>query len=243
MSQVSGLAPSDVTLDLRAKVYAWMTAMVVACLLVADVVGVKLFRVEPFGITVEHTCGMLTFPITFILTDLLNDYYGKAAARRVAFIAFTMGAMVFGVINLSLAMPSLPAPFNVPDSAFEAVFAKARIMYVASLAAFIVASLLDIWIFGLFKRATKGRFLWLRATGSTVISQVFDSLVVSLLAFHLMPAWLGMGSEMIAPVGDALKIAATGYVLKFVLAIAITPLIYAGHSVLRSLGMRPLPAQ
>jgi len=243
MTQVSDQAAADVTLDVRARVYAWMTAIFVACLLVADVVGVKLFRIEVLGTNVEHTCGMLTFPITFILTDLLNDYYGKIATRRVTFIAFVMGALVFGVINLSLAMPSLPASFNVPQSAFEAVFAKARVMYVASLAAFIVGSMLDIWIFGLLKHVTKGRFLWLRATGSTVISQVFDSLVVSLLAFHFMPSWLGMAPESIAPLGGALKIAATGYVLKFVIAIAITPLIYAGHSVLRNLGMRPLPAR
>ena len=242
MTQGSGLTTPDAGLDVRARVYAWMTALFVACLLVADVVGVKLFSVPVFGVTVEHTCGMLTFPVTFVLTDLLNDYYGKAAARRVTFIAFAMGGLVFGVINLSLVMPPLQASYNVPQEAFEAVFAKARVMYVASLAAFIVGSMLDIWIFGVLKRATRGRFLWLRATGSTVISQVFDSLVVSILAFHLMPAWLGMDGGSIAPLGTVLKIAATGYVLKFVLAIAMTPLIYAGNSVLRALGMRPLPA-
>lgn len=233
--------PTGPSLDIRAKVYVWLTAIFVACLLVADVVGIKLFRINVLGWQVEHTCGMLTFPITFLLTDLLNDYYGKPAARRVAYIAFAMGALVFGVINIALAMPSLPAPYNVPDEAFNAVFAKARIMYVASLAAFMVGSLLDIWIFGIMKRATGGRFLWLRATGSTVISQVFDSLVVSILAFHLFPGLLGMPADSIMPLSAALKTAATGYTLKFVLAVGITPLIYAGHAWLRSLGLRPIP--
>ena len=234
--------PNAAALDLRATVFAWLTALFVACLLVADVVGVKLFSVRVGGLTVEHTCGMITFPITFILTDLLNDYYGKAAARRVTLIAFTMGALVFGVINLSLVMPPLQASYNVPEDAFEAVFAKARIMYIASLAAFIVGSLLDIWVFGLLKRATKGRHLWVRATGSTIISQVFDSVVVSMLAFHFIPKWLGMPEDSVASLVAALKIAATGYVLKFFLALAITPLLYAGNSALRQLGMRPLPA-
>lgn len=234
--------PPEVAFDLRAKVYVWLTATFVASLLVADIVGIKLFSINVLGWRVEHTCGMLTFPITFLLTDLLNDYYGKPAARRVAYIAFAMGALVFGVINIALAMPSLPASYNVPDEAFRAVFAKARIMYVASLAAFMVGSLLDIWIFGVMKRATRGRFLWLRATGSTVISQVFDSIVVSVLAFHLFPGWLGMEAGSIMPLGAALKTAATGYTLKFVLAVAITPLIYAGNAWLKSLGMKPLPA-
>lgn len=78
-----------------------------ACLLVADVVGIKLFQIRLLGLTVEHTCGMLTFPVTFMLTDLLNDYYGKAAARRVTFIGFAMAGFMFGVINLALAMPVL----------------------------------------------------------------------------------------------------------------------------------------
>jgi uncharacterized integral membrane protein (TIGR00697 family) len=126
------------------------------------------------------------------------------------------------------------------EASFRVVFAQARIMYAASLAAFLAGSLLDIWIFGLFKRLTGGRFIWLRATGSTVISQVFDSLIVTTLAFHYLPRWVGGSDTQVLPLADTISMAATGYVLKFVLSVLITPLLYVGHAVLRSwFGMEP----
>jgi queuosine precursor transporter len=231
-------------LSVRAKIYLWLTAVFVTALLAANVLGVKLFSVNVGGIAVTHTCGMLIFPVTFVLTDLLNDYFGRAAARRVTYIAFTMGALMFVAMSVSLEMPYLEAPFNVTRETYERVFAQARIMYVASLAAFLIGSLLDIWVFGLFKRATGGRFIWLRATGSTVISQVFDSLIVTTLAFHFLPRWVGADQESVTPLASTLSMAATGYVLKFVLAVALTPVIYLGHVMLRSwFGMTPLAAR
>ena len=154
-----------------------------------------------------------------------------------------MAGFVFGVINLALAMPYLGAPYNIAPEHFDAVFANARMMYVASLGAFLVGSLLDIALFGVMKRWTGGRMIWLRATGSTVVSQVFDSLIVSYLAFGLGRQLFPSGSPP-APLPDILKIAATGYTLKFALAVGITPLIYVGHAVLRNgLGMTPLPPE
>lgn len=242
--QSGGDSGRPFTLDARTTVYLWLTAFFVACLLVSDVVGIKLFSVRIFGFTVEHTCGMLTFPVTFLLTDLLNDYYGKAAARRVTYIGFTMAAFVFVVINIALEMPYLDAPFNIDRKHFDAVFANARVMYVASLAAFLFGNLLDIAIFGAMKRMTGGKMIWLRATGSTVISQVFDSLIVSYLAFGLGRQLFPSPDNPAAPFAAILKIAATGYTLKFVIAVGLTPLIYAGHAILRrGFGMAPLPVR
>jgi len=230
-------------------IYVWLTAVFVACLLVADVVGIKLFRLEhrfADGTTwgVEHTCGMLTFPVTFMLTDLINEYYGKRGARRTTYIAFAMAALAFAVMNVALAMPRLEKPYNVSEEAFRAIFASARIMYVASLCAFLIGQLCDIAVFGVIKRLTGGRMIWLRATGSTLISQFVDSFFVSWIAF-------GIGRQVFpdpgtppAPFDEILKIAATGYVLKAVLAVGITPVIYLGHRVLRTrFGMRPLPPE
>ncbi|MGE0479926.1 MAG: queuosine precursor transporter [Phycisphaerae bacterium] len=219
------------------RVYVWLTAFYCACLIIADIVGIKLFKLGP----VEHTTGMLTFPVTFLLTDLLNEYYGKKAARRVAIIAFTMALFVFGAINVALAMPFLDAPYNVRPDAFNAVFGSAKIMYIASLSAFLLGALLDISVFGFLKRLTGGKMIWLRATGSTVISQMIDSLVVSYLAFGLGRQLFPDPSNPPAPFDACLRIAATGYILKFVLAIAITPLIYLGHNILhRWFGLQPL---
>ncbi|MBT9561207.1 MAG: queuosine precursor transporter [Myxococcales bacterium] len=240
-----------ITFTVQQQVYLWLTVLFVASLLVADVLGVKLFRI-PLGFSftvpwqdgeidaIQHTCGMLTFPVTFLLTDLLNEYYGKAAARRVVWIGFAAGGFVFLCINVALAMPHWDVPFNVSREAFAGVFSSARVMYVASLAAYFVGSMADIWMFGWLKRRTGGRMVWLRATGSTVASQLIDSLVVTWLAFSVGRTLMGGGEPM--PMDDVLKAAATGYLLKFVIALGLTPVIYAGRRVLESrFGLVPLP--
>lgn len=231
-------APGDMTTSQR--LYVWLTAFFVASLLIADIVGIKLFKIGP----VEHTCGMLTFPVTFLLTDLLNEYYGKKGARRVTFIAFAMAVYAFIIMNIAQAMPYLDAPFNISPQAFNAVFGSAKIMYIASLSAFLVGQLADIALFGFIKRLTRGRMIWLRATGSTVVSQMLDSFVVSYLAFSLGRQLFPDPASPPAPFGDILKIAATGYALKFVIAIAITPLIYLGHGIFkRWFGLTPCPPE
>ncbi|MFO0836000.1 MAG: queuosine precursor transporter [Phycisphaerales bacterium] len=237
------------------RVYLWLSSFSLACLLIADIVGVKLFRIPfpgnfsftmPFSSvtydSVTHTCGMLTFPVTFLITDLLNDYYGKKAARRVVWIGFAMAMIVFAVVNIAQAMPAWDVPFNVKQEAFDSIFGSAKVMYIASLMAYLVGNFSDIAVFGLFKRLTKGRFIWLRATGSTVISQVIDSFIVTYLAFGLGRMLIpDSGTPM--PFAEIIKTAATGYTLKFVIAIGITPIIYLGHRVLRGwFGMTPLPA-
>lgn len=233
-------------------VYVWLAGFFVSCLVIADIIGIKLFRIPlPFSLpnpltggtidAVEHTCGMLTFPVTFLLTDLINEYYGAKGARRVTYIGLFMAAFVFVVINVAQAMPYLDAPFNVSPQAFDAIFGSAKVMYVASLCAYLVGQLSDIAVFGALKRLSHGKLLWLRATGSTLISQFIDSFIVSYLAFRLGRQLFGGGE--VASFHAIVHIAVTGYLLKFVLAIAITPLIYLGHGVLhRCFGLTPVPA-
>lgn len=218
--------------------YLWLAMIFISSLLVADIVGVKLFRIPlPFPIlgydAIEHTCGMLTFPITFLLTDLINDFYGARAARRLTYLGFGGAMYVFVVINIAQAMPYLDAPWNVSPEEFNAIFGSAKIMYIASLCAYLVGQLSDIWIFGAFKRLTGERFIWLRATGSTVISQFIDSFIVSYLAFSLGRELFPDPANPAAPVSAIPAIAVTGYTLKFALALAITPLIYLGRRLMR----------
>lgn len=229
------------------RVYLWLAGFFIASLLVADVVGIKLFRLPlPLSILgydeVVHTCGMLTFPVTFLLTDLINEYFGRRAARRLTYIGFAMAIYVFVVINIAQAMPFFDAPFNVRPESFNAIFGSAKIMYVASVSAFLVGQLADIAMFGFIKKLTGPRFVWLRATGSTVISQFLDSFVVSYLAFSLGRQIFQDPANPPAPLSEIPKIAVTGYTLKFVLAIAITPLIYLARFIFhRWFGLHPLP--
>lgn len=228
-------------LTARHAVYLWLAAIYVTCLLLSNIIGVKVFRFDVLGITVTHTMGMLPFPVTFLLTDLINEYYGKRGARRVVYVAFAMTALAFAMIALSRAVPIREdIPGTATQEAFENIFGAAALMYIASLIAFLCGSLLDIVLFGLFKRLTKGKLVWLRATGSTVISQLFDSLVISFVFFLAIPLLLRRPA---ATPGDVLQIALDGYTLKFVLAILVTPFIYLGRWMLREwFGLRPLPA-
>jgi queuosine precursor transporter len=231
------------------KVYLWLAAIFIASLLIADIVGIKLFRIPlPFPIlgfsAIEHTCGMLTFPITFLLTDLINEYFGARAARRITYLGLTAALFAFAVINVAQAMPYLDAPFNVRKDQFDAIFGSAKIMYIASLCAYLVGQLSDIAVFGFLKRLTGQRFVWLRATGSTVVSQFIDSFIVSYLAFSLGRQLMGDPANPPAPIEAIPSIAITGYVLKFVLAIAITPLIYFGRMLMHHyFGLAPMPPE
>lgn len=233
-------------------VYVWLAGVYITSLVMANVLGVKLFAFEvswwPLGRpegggpgVLEHTVGMLPFPITFLLTDLLNEYYGKRAARRVAYMAFSMAALAWVLIAAARALPIKEVPGTATQESFENVFGAASLMYLASLAAFLCGSLLDIFIFGVFKRLTGDRLVWVRTTGSTVISQVFDSLVVSVLFFYVFQRLNGNDE---ATLRGALVIGATGYVLKFCIAVIMTPVIYLGRwAMKRWLKLEPIHAR
>lgn len=242
-SHLDPLPPDRMTA--RQTLYLWLGAIYITSLVLANIIGVKLFRFDlDLGglgsIPVEHTMGMLPFPITFLLTDLINEYYGKRGARRIVFVAFGMAAFAYLLIWISRVAPILEGiPGTATQESFENIFGAASLMYIASLIAFLCGSLLDITLFGFFKRLTRGKMVWLRATGSTVISQLFDSFVVTFVFFYFIP--LIMGGQT-AEVGWIIGTALTGYILKFVLAVLITPMIYLGRWIIRAwFGLRPLP--
>jgi hypothetical protein len=228
------------------RLYLWLSGVFVTCLLLANILGVKLFSfpVHAFGVSfkVEHTVGMLTFPITFLLTDLLNEYYGTRAARRVAYVGFVMGMLAFVLIWMARQFPILAGiPGTATHEAFENIFGSASLMYLASMAAFLLGSLLDIFLFRVFKTWTGGKLVWFRATGSTVVSQLFDSFLVTFLFFWLFPNILGREAAAFTFV---MTTALTGYVLKFVISVVLTPGIYLGRWMIREwVGLQPLPPE
>lgn len=105
------------TLSKQQMVYLMLTSTFITCLIVADVIGVKIFELKlPFSVlgcsSVEHTCGMLTFPLTFILGDVINEYFGPKATKATVYIGLAMSILVFLVMNLAQALPYLQKPFN-----------------------------------------------------------------------------------------------------------------------------------
>lgn len=230
-------------LDARQRVYVVLTAVFVTTLLVADITGSKFFYVPLFEIGsfrfVTHSVGMLAFPVTFLLTDLINEYYGARAARQVTYIGLGCAALSFLLILAARMMPVAPES-PIPQETFDRVFGMSNRLYIASLTAYLCGQLADIQVFGLLKRLTGGRHVWLRATGSTILSQALDSLLVTWILFAG-----NAGADGTIPTTPViLRIAATGYVLKFLLALGLTPVIYAGRWILRErFGLQPLPAQ
>jgi len=243
-----GVKPSledQYALSPQQLVYVVLTCIFVSSLLIADIVGVKLFEIPlPFEIfghkSIEHSCGVLIFPITFLLGDVINEYFGPKAATRTVYIGLAMSMFVFLVINLAQALPYLDKPFNVSKESFDTIFGSAKLIYFASVTAYFIGSLSDIYIFGVIKRYTKGRFLWLRAVGSTLMSQVLDSFFVSYIAFSLGKLLTG---QTPASFEEVMNIAVTGYGLKFCLGIAMTPFLYMMKYLLSTkLGLKAIPA-
>src|SRR3954468_13236928 len=163
-------------MDRKQRVFIFLTAFFVAALMTGDFGGGKFFVL--FGR--NFSAGIIPFPLTFVLTDVVNEFYGKHGARRLTYAGLTAALFVWGVINLALALPTSPDS-PIPDAVFRGAFGTSSRLYVASLTAYMIGQLLDIAIFQFLRNTTGHRLLWLRSTGSTVISQIIDSLAVSLV--------------------------------------------------------------
>ncbi|MEB3287625.1 MAG: queuosine precursor transporter [Vampirovibrionales bacterium] len=213
----------------RHQVYVCLAAVFVSSLIIANLVGAYLFEIVlPFempllGKRALLSAGIIPFPVTFLLTDLLNEYYGEKGARFITFVGFAMSILVFLYLLFGNFLPVAGETVILPSqySAFSDNYAN---MFAASLTAYLIGQLLDIKVFGVFKALTGSRFLWLRATGSTVISQVFDSLIVTSIAFY----------DNLS-VDKILLIAASNYTWKFIVSVGITPFLYMGHMILKRL--------
>lgn len=204
-------------------IYLVLTGFFVTNAIVAELIGGKLINV--FGATLS--IGVLPWPIVFIATDLINEYFGKKGTRRITLM--TTGLILY-VFLLLLAAMSIPAIDGSPidDASFERVFGQGMWIIAGSLTAFLLSQLIDVVVFWKFRDLTGGRYLWLRATGSTFVSQLIDTFVVWGIAF-----WLPGKITTDVYLSGAI----TSYGYKIVVAIAITPVIYlAHHAIDRYLG-------
>lgn len=223
------------SLDLRTRLFIVLAGVFSTSLIVGDIIGGKLIEVPLFGQVFILTVGMIPFPITFLLTDVLNEFYGKQLARFVTLLGFGLALLAYTFIFIAGAIPIAPmtqAPdwSGVNDAAFNNVFLGSQRMILASLTAYIVAQFVDIGVFHLLKKWTRNRFLWLRATGSTLVSQAVDTVTISTVA------WWGLMST-----DEILRIMLSSYVLKLLIAVGLTPLVYLVHTLLeRGLGLTPL---
>ncbi len=206
-----------------------VTAELISNKLIEIPLSIDLFgnKLGPFVTIV----GILPWPVVFLLTDLLNEFYGYKAVRRLSWIAAILISYCFIVVGLSMEIPAVEIEgSNLSDDAsFNKVFGQAQMVIVGSICAFLVSQLLDASLFKWIKSKTGERFIWLRSTGSTLISQLIDSYIVLYIGF-VLPGTLSFA--------DFMNIAPTNYVLKIVIAILLTPLIYLGHYLIKRFVLR-----
>ena len=226
--------------------------------LIAEVIGTKIFSlekslgVEPAAIqffgesfSFNLTAGVLLWPVVFIMTDIINEYYGPKGVRFLSFL--TIALIAFSFLAFYGATHLAPADFwatnnykGVPDSnaAFAGIFGQSQAIIVASLVAFLIGQLLDVFIFHKIKQATGEKRVWLRATGSTLVSQFIDSFVVLFIAFYIAPRLTGGATPWSFSL--VMAICLGNYIYKFLVAVVLTPLIYLVHAGIEKYLGKPL---
>lgn len=196
-------------------VYVVLAGIFITNAVVAELIGGKLIDVGAAVMSI----GILPWPIVFVTTDLINEYFGEKGVRRLSFITAGLIAYTFFILYFAMKIPSTGIS-SVTTDQFNAVFGQSQLIIVGSIIAFLASQLIDVTIFHFVKRRTGNKMIWLRSTGSTVISQFFDSFIVLGIAFWL-PGIMDTKTYIISGL--------TGYTVKLIIAVGMTPFIYLGH--------------
>jgi uncharacterized integral membrane protein (TIGR00697 family) len=237
--------------DKPTKLFIGFTAFFVANALIAECIGTKIFSLEKLfgwqpsnltlfgqsGLAFNLTCGVLLWPLEFVMTDIVNEYYGPKAVRRISYTAVILITYAFIMFYSSIHIP--PADFWITSNqtkgidnmqtAFGGIFGQGLWIILGSLTAFLVSQVVDVTIFHRIKKVTGEKHIWLRATGSTMVSQLVDSYIVLTIAFKFGSNWTW---PLVFAVGTM------NYIYKFIMAIILTPVIvlvekriekYVGH--------------
>jgi uncharacterized integral membrane protein (TIGR00697 family) len=219
----------------------------VANAILSEFIGVKIFNVESTlglpkfdinllgvpNLSFNMSAGVLTWPLIFIMTDIINEYFG---VRQVRFLSVLTAILIsFAFVIVGLAMKLSPSDFWITqtvngksldmNNAFAGIFGQGMWIIVGSIVAFLVGQMADVLVFHKIKRVTGERALWLRATGSTIVSQFIDSFVVIFIAFYLNPQY-NWSWQMVAAIG------LVNYTYKFLVAVLMTPVLYVVHVVI-----------
>jgi hypothetical protein len=234
------------------RLFIILAAFFLVNAVVAEFMGVKIFALEKtFGITpfefnffgenikgFSLTCGVLLWPFVFVMTDIINEYFGVKGVRFLSFIA--AGMIAYSYLALKMAMGVAPADWWISSSnfgkdlnyenAYHAVFGQSSSIIVGSLLAFLIGQVLDVYIFHWIKEKTGERYIWLRSTGSTLVSQLVDSFVVLFYAFYISK----LGTPQQWTIQLVLAVCSVNYIYKFIMAIIMTPLIYLVHAAIEN---------
>jgi uncharacterized integral membrane protein (TIGR00697 family) len=231
----------------KQKLFIFLFGIFLTNAIIAEIIGVKIVSIEKsLGFSPLHlptswgtfwdlnqTAGALNWPIVFIVSDVINDYYGKKGVRFISYT--TAGLIAYAFIIIYLATLLIPADFWIEtnrgesnfniDDAFSRIFRQGLGIITGSLLAFLVSQITDAIIFEKIKAKTGSKMIWLRATGSTLVSQLIDSFLVIGVAFYLFGNWT---------MGQWFNVSLNNYLYKFVIAILFTPVLYLAHYIIES---------
>lgn len=237
---------SNATIDLRSnRLFIALAAFFVANAVIAEFVGVKIFAVEDtlgiqpltwnlYGETgsLNLTAGVLVWPLVFILTDVINEYFGVRGVRFISYVAVALISYAFLVAYAAISV--VPASwwihtggsYGVPDmqAAFSSIFGQGMWIIVGSIIAFMIGQMVDVAIFHRIRARAGERHIWFRATASTAVSQLIDSFVVLYISFVIGPQHWSMNRF--------LAVGTVNYCYKLAMAILLIPLIYLGRALI-----------
>jgi hypothetical protein len=231
---------SELLKNKTAHLYLVLSAFFICNTMIAELTGTKIFSLTKLlgcnflidkSASINMSIGVILWPLVFLLSDLLNEYFGKSGVRKISFI--TAGLIAYTSVFLwagtklppaefwldNNATDNLGKPFNI-DYAYKVVFSQGINIIAGSIIAFLVSQLVDAYAFHYIRKITGHKWLWVRATGSTIISQLIDSFLILTVAFY----WLGNWTF-----SQVLEVGLVQYLYKVVIAILLTPLIYVFH--------------
>lgn len=234
----------------KAGLFVILSGFFIVNAIVAEFIGAKIFSLEatlgfkPFTFnffgsptSLNLTAGVLLWPVVFVMTDIINEYYGHKGVKRLSY--FAVGLILYAFAMVYIAMKTTPATWwtvskssaGIADFglAFNSVFGQGLNIIIGSVVAFIIGQLVDVSVFHRIRKISNEKMLWLRATGSTLVSQLIDSFVVLFLAFYLLQPY-----EQKMPLNLLFAIMMTNYIYKFFMALVLTPILYGVHNIIDS---------
>ncbi len=232
------------TLDKKSRVYFLLAAFFITNALLAEIIGVKIFSlekllgfeptnttlVEGFSFHYNLSAGVVMWPLVFVISDIINEYFGRRGVIELSFLGMGLVAYSFFLIYIVTLLPAADFWLAVNSEggfdinyAFSKLFTQSMSIIVASLTAFMVGQVIDAYTFHYIKELTQSKKLWLRATASTVLSQLVDSFLILFIAFYLLGSW---------PLAEVLNVGIIQYSYKIAVAILLIPLLELIHKLI-----------